>query len=254
MDPWEKKKWLAVVALVLLCVTGSWWQSRENVLEKSVVQATEAGVPEKREKIAKITVYISGAVQEPGLYQVKPGIRYQEALEEAGGATKRSRSHPGESGQKMQRRQSGECSVPEDQHPEKEYRQSFGRPTRTGTGCKGRGRRNCPKWQRDGKRQSPDQFKPGGGRRTDPASGNRAGSGQENRGIPPAGSLSQGRRPAAGIRHRSIKVPAAETVGGGVKWIRYWQEAWPMHWASVRGWNIFCRSRSGLVLWDWELS
>ena len=88
MDPWEKKKWLAVVALVLLCVTGSWWQSRENVPEKSVVQATEAGVPEKREKIAKITVYISGAVQEPGLYQVKPGIRYQEALEEAGGATK----------------------------------------------------------------------------------------------------------------------------------------------------------------------
>ena len=87
MDPWEKKKWLAVVALVLLCVTGSWWQSRENVPEKSVVQATEAGVPEKREKIAKITVYISGAVQEPGLYQVKPGIRYQEALEEAGGAT-----------------------------------------------------------------------------------------------------------------------------------------------------------------------
>lgn len=45
-------------------------------------------MPEKREKIAKITVYISGAVQEPGLYQVKPGIRYQEALEEAGGATK----------------------------------------------------------------------------------------------------------------------------------------------------------------------
>ena len=44
MDPWEKKKWLAVVALVLLCVTGSWWQSRENVPEKSVVQATEAGV------------------------------------------------------------------------------------------------------------------------------------------------------------------------------------------------------------------
>lgn len=33
MDPWEKKKWLAVVALVLLCVTGSWWQSRENVPE-----------------------------------------------------------------------------------------------------------------------------------------------------------------------------------------------------------------------------
>ena len=30
-----------------------------------------------------------------------------------------------------------------------------------------------------------------------------------------------------------------------MKWIRYWQEAWPMHWASVTGLEHFCRSRSG---------
>lgn len=38
-------------------------------------------------KAPRITIYISGAVQEPGLYQVPPGIRFQEALAEAGGVT-----------------------------------------------------------------------------------------------------------------------------------------------------------------------
>ena len=40
----------------------------------------EATETQKRRETAKICVYVSGAVQAPGLYYVKPGIRYQEPL------------------------------------------------------------------------------------------------------------------------------------------------------------------------------
>lgn len=87
MDPWEKKKWLVVLAIVLGCVAGGLWQSRSRTPEPAAGQA-QAQVAEPRpEKKARVTIYISGAVQSPGLYQVEPGIRYQEALEVAGGAT-----------------------------------------------------------------------------------------------------------------------------------------------------------------------
>ncbi|WP_297861822.1 ComEA family DNA-binding protein [uncultured Acidaminococcus sp.] len=87
MDPWEKKKWLVVLALVLICAGGSLWQERKSLPEgpepQSVVQQETA----PKEKPPRITIYISGAVQEPGLYQVPPGVRFQEALAEAGGVT-----------------------------------------------------------------------------------------------------------------------------------------------------------------------
>lgn len=85
MDPWEKKKWLVVLGIVLCCVAGGLWQSRSHPPEPQGGQA-QVAVP-RSEKKAKVTIYISGAVQNPGLYQVEPGIRYQEALEVAGGAT-----------------------------------------------------------------------------------------------------------------------------------------------------------------------
>lgn len=87
MDPWEKKKWLVVLGIVLCCVAGGLWQSRSRVPETTAGQAeAQVAVPHP-EKKARATIYISGAVQNPGLYQVEPGIRYQEALEVAGGAT-----------------------------------------------------------------------------------------------------------------------------------------------------------------------
>ncbi len=46
----------------------------------------QVAVPHPEKKKARATIYISG-VQSPGLYQVEPGIRYQEALEVAGGPT-----------------------------------------------------------------------------------------------------------------------------------------------------------------------
>ncbi|WP_278675165.1 helix-hairpin-helix domain-containing protein [Acidaminococcus fermentans] len=87
MDPWEKKKWLVVLALVLVCAGGSLWQAGEVRTERS--ETLSAVRPEKAptEKKKRITIYISGAVQEPGLYQVPPGLRFQEALAEAGGVT-----------------------------------------------------------------------------------------------------------------------------------------------------------------------
>lgn len=87
MDPWEKKKWAVVVVLVALCVGGSFWATRETVPEAAEIPSERPSVTVPADKPKNITIYISGAVREPGLYQVKPGIRYQEALAEAGGAT-----------------------------------------------------------------------------------------------------------------------------------------------------------------------
>lgn len=87
MDPWEKKKWLVVLGIVLCCVAGGLWQSRSRTPENPGGQAQAQVAAPRPEKKARATIYISGAVQNPGLYQVEPGIRYQEALEVAGGAT-----------------------------------------------------------------------------------------------------------------------------------------------------------------------
>lgn len=87
MDPWEKKKWLVVLGIVLCCVAGGLWQSRSRTPETQGGQAQAQVAAPRPEKKARATIYISGAVQNPGLYQVEPGIRYQEALEVAGGAT-----------------------------------------------------------------------------------------------------------------------------------------------------------------------
>lgn len=87
MDPWEKKKWLVVLALVFVCVGGSIWQERKALPEGPEPQAVVQQEKATKEKPPRITIYISGAVQEPGLYQVPPGIRFQEALAEAGGVT-----------------------------------------------------------------------------------------------------------------------------------------------------------------------
>lgn len=87
MDPWEKKKWLVVLAIVFVCVGGSIWQERNALPEGPEPQAVVQQEKATKEKLPRITIYISGAVQEPGLYQVPPGIRFQEALAEAGGVT-----------------------------------------------------------------------------------------------------------------------------------------------------------------------
>lgn len=46
MDPWEKKKWLVVLALVFVCVGGSIWQERKALPEgpepQAVVQQEKA--------------------------------------------------------------------------------------------------------------------------------------------------------------------------------------------------------------------
>lgn len=87
MDPWEKKKWLVVLAIVLCCLAGGLWQSHSRTIESPGGQAQAQVVVPRPEKKTRATIYISGAVQSPGLYQVEHGIRYKEALDVAGGAT-----------------------------------------------------------------------------------------------------------------------------------------------------------------------
>lgn len=87
MDPWERKKWLVILGIVLCCAAGGLWHSRSQTREPQGSQAEAQVVAVRPERKARVTIYISGAVQNPGLYQVEPGIRYQEALEVAGGVT-----------------------------------------------------------------------------------------------------------------------------------------------------------------------
>lgn len=85
MNPWEKKKWLAVAALVLVCVGGSLYMAAPKPAGEPI--AAEVSVKEEKTAKPQAVVYISGAVVRPGLYPVEAGIRFQEALEKAGGPT-----------------------------------------------------------------------------------------------------------------------------------------------------------------------
>jgi competence protein ComEA len=47
----------------------------------------EGGAPDREEQSRKIYVYVCGAVQSPGVYELLPGSRVYQALEAAGGTT-----------------------------------------------------------------------------------------------------------------------------------------------------------------------
>ncbi len=86
MNPWEKKKWAVVIGIVLLCVGGSLYLNTPQKLEEQVPTEVVHQLQEKKSQ-SKAIVYISGAVNAPGLYPIAPGTRVQEALKNAGGPT-----------------------------------------------------------------------------------------------------------------------------------------------------------------------
>lgn len=88
MNLWEKKKWLVIGGIILACLGFGLWEQQPRELHQGTLPVRqEATETQKRRETAKICVYVSGAVQAPGLYYVKPGIRYQEAIVQAGGMT-----------------------------------------------------------------------------------------------------------------------------------------------------------------------
>lgn len=85
MQKFSQKKVIAI-CIIVLCLLGlSLWHSTPKPLEKAELSVENEYLPKKTILVKKATIYVSGAVNNPGLYEVKPGIRGKEAIEIAGG-------------------------------------------------------------------------------------------------------------------------------------------------------------------------
>ena len=84
MNLWEKKKLIVIAALVILLAGLSIWQSTPGKLEGGVMQSGEQLAASKTKGI---TVYVSGEVKNPGMYEMPAGSRAQDAIGKAGGMT-----------------------------------------------------------------------------------------------------------------------------------------------------------------------
>lgn len=80
----RKKKFILLCVLLLGCVLTS--IAAEYFTNEEPAPVTSAQTQAKS-KEQLITVYVSGAVARPGLYELPAGIRAQEAVEAAGGFT-----------------------------------------------------------------------------------------------------------------------------------------------------------------------
>lgn len=84
MEQWERKKAAVIIVLVLVLSGISVWLSRPSRLEEGVLADGERlALPSP----GGITVYVSGAVVNPGLYEVPADSRAKDAIAIAGGIT-----------------------------------------------------------------------------------------------------------------------------------------------------------------------
>lgn len=206
MDPWEKKKWLVVLALVFVCVGGSIWQERKALPEGPEPQAVVQQEKATKEKPPRITIYISGAVQEPGALPGAARHPLPGGTGRSGGCDGRSGPDSSQPGQEVQGWLPDQCAFPKEKSPKgwDSSQQPGSCPL-----CRGR------EWSRPG-RSPEDQSEPGGGRRTDGTAWHRSGSSPADRGISEDAAFPEGGRPPAGFRHRASQIPEAPGMGGGV--------------------------------------
>ena len=83
MEQWEKKKIAAICVIVLTCLGLSMWESMPKKLQESEVKIGSSFV--ESEKPQGIKVYVSGAVKNPGIYEVDAGVRAVDVIAVAGG-------------------------------------------------------------------------------------------------------------------------------------------------------------------------
>jgi len=79
-DQLERYRWLIIALLALPLLGGSFVLLRDRLSDPAELQISNTETV-----AADIRVYISGAVQNPGVYPVKDGDRWIDALEIAGG-------------------------------------------------------------------------------------------------------------------------------------------------------------------------
>ncbi len=78
---------LGVIGLGLIGV-GGWQYLKPRPVEVEVVKEASRGGVRKVEEVKSVVVNVSGAVRNPGVYQLKVGSRVAEALTKAGGLVK----------------------------------------------------------------------------------------------------------------------------------------------------------------------
>lgn len=78
------KKIMAVAVAVVFCLLAAFWPHER---EADVLKIEQQAVTVSEKEEAKITVYVSGAVANPGLHEIAPGSRAVEAIAAAGGMT-----------------------------------------------------------------------------------------------------------------------------------------------------------------------
>lgn len=78
------KKIMAVAIAVVFCLLAAFWPHER---EADVLKIEQQAVMASEKEEAKITVYVSGAVANPGLHEIAPGSRAVEAIAAAGGMT-----------------------------------------------------------------------------------------------------------------------------------------------------------------------
>lgn len=78
------KKIMAVAVAVVFCLLAAFWPHER---EADVLKIEQQAVTASEKEEAKITVYVSGAVANPGLHEIAPGSRAVEAIAAAGGMT-----------------------------------------------------------------------------------------------------------------------------------------------------------------------
>lgn len=78
------KKIMAVAVAVVFCLLAAFWPHER---EADVLKIEQQAVTASEREEAKITVYVSGAVVNPGLHEIAHGSRAVEAIAAAGGMT-----------------------------------------------------------------------------------------------------------------------------------------------------------------------
>ena len=88
----RKKRWTIVIVLAVLIIGGSFYGSwQKNSTSETVSGGVQMDNP--RAVGGEPVVYLSGAVNKPGLYKLKPGSRVVDAIEAAGGLAAIADSH-----------------------------------------------------------------------------------------------------------------------------------------------------------------
>lgn len=84
MELWQRKKLIVICLVVFVCLGLSLWQSTPVKLVEGVLPTGQEIAPAEKKGL---TVYVSGEVVNPGMYELPAGSRAKDAIEKAGGLT-----------------------------------------------------------------------------------------------------------------------------------------------------------------------